>query len=357
MLPVRFTCVVNIAIVSALIGLSLAAACSSGRASPGPPPHAVERTVAPVTAAGSSLVVFRGACDASGAVAIDGRLFAVADDEDNVLRIYDAERGGAPIDAADVSPELALPVKKKKKKHPESDLEAATRLGDTALWLSSHARSKKGKEKAERLRFFSTGVPRPGAPVRLNGAAYTMLLEDLLAEPALRPFGLDGAAALPPQAPGGFNIEGMTATPDGRVLLGFRNPIPEGRALLIMLENPLEPFSGKRARFASPIRLDLAGRGVRGLSWWHGRYLIAAGPYDDGGKPVLYEWGGPGARPVQRAGALPDDFNPEAFFTPEQRQEFMVLSDDGSRPVDGERCKDLEDAQQKTFRGLWLRKL
>jgi hypothetical protein len=40
-------------------------------------------------------VVFEGTCDASGAVPLDARRFAVADDENNVIRIYDAERGGS----------------------------------------------------------------------------------------------------------------------------------------------------------------------------------------------------------------------------------------------------------------------
>src|SRR5690606_15608234 len=35
-------------------------------------------------------VEFEGACDASGAVPVDEMHFAVADDEDNVLRVYDA---------------------------------------------------------------------------------------------------------------------------------------------------------------------------------------------------------------------------------------------------------------------------
>jgi hypothetical protein len=33
----------------------------------------------------------------------------------------------------------------------------------------------------------------------------------------------------------------------------------------------------------------------------------------------------------------------------------MLLSDDGSREIDGERCKDLEDESDMRFRGLWLK--
>ncbi|HWO13092.1 MAG TPA: hypothetical protein VNN80_26510, partial [Polyangiaceae bacterium] len=45
----------------------------------------------------NSVVVFEGMCDASGAIAIDAKRFAIADDEENSIRIYDAERGGAPL--------------------------------------------------------------------------------------------------------------------------------------------------------------------------------------------------------------------------------------------------------------------
>jgi hypothetical protein len=334
----------------------IAAGCSSGRAESsrprGPQPFAANVRVESERAALGRTVVFAGTCDASGAVPIDARLFAVADDENNVLRIYDAEKGGAPLYAVDVSPELQLT---KKKKYPESDLEAATRLGDVALWLSSHARSKKGKEKPDRLRYFSTVLPRPGQPITLTGPAYSALLDDLLADPRLTQFGLQDAADKPPQAPGGLNIEGITAMPNGHVLLGFRNPVPDRRALLVAIVNPLDPFSGKPARFDAPIRLDLGGLGVRSLSYWRGKYLIAAGHYGDGGERRLYEWAGPGTAPRERAAAPIADLNPEAFFTPEQRDEFMLLSDDGSLIIDGERCKDLEEPNLKRFRGAWMR--
>ena len=46
--------------------------------------------------------------------------------------------------------------------------------------------------------------------------------------------------------------------------------------------------------------------------------------------------------------------NPEGFFTPEERQEILILSDDGSKLIAGEPCKELEDPAKKGFRGLWL---
>lgn len=301
------------------------------------------------------VVVFEGMCDASGAVELSERLLVVADDEDNVLRTYDVERGGPPLSSVDVSPALGLPLRgKKRPRAPELDLEAATRQGDRAYWLTSHGRNSEGRLRPERYRFFATKVAREG--VRPMGRPYERLLDDLLAEPRLAPFRLEEAAARAPKEPGGLNIEGLTATPTGELLLAFRNPIPEGRALLVPLRNAGEMVEGKeevRARFGTPVLLDLGGNGVRSLSWWRGRYLIVGGPYASGGTSRLYEWDGKGQPKL-----LPIDlggFNPEGFFTPESRDEILLLSDDGERAVDGVPCKKLKDPSKKRFRGIWLR--
>ena len=58
--------------------------------------------------------VFTGMCDASAAVAIDAGRFIVANDEDNILRVY-ARGGGAPLSEFDVSEFLGAQGKKKAK--------------------------------------------------------------------------------------------------------------------------------------------------------------------------------------------------------------------------------------------------
>ena len=178
----------------------------------------------------------------------------------------------------------------------------------------------------------------------------------MLAAPALASFQLGQAAHLPPKAPGGLNIEGLTATPTGELLIAFRNPIPDGRGLLVPLLNPteiLEDADGMKAQFGAPILLDLGGYGVRSLSWWQGRYLIIAGHYASGRRSRLYDWTGHG-QPRLISIEL-DNLNAEGFFTPEKRPEILILSDDGERLVDGVACKDLRDPARKTFRGLWVR--
>lgn len=170
----------------------------------------------------------------------------------------------------------------------------------------------------------------------------------------MAPFDLSRAATLAPKAPGGLNIEGLTATPDGRLLIGFRNPVPNNRALVIPLENPEEVLAGGTARFGPPQLLDLGGLGIRSLSWWRSRYLVAAGPVDDGIEPRLYTWDGTSPPGIVEDVGFPA-FNPEGFFSPEERDEILLLSDDGEVLVDGVACKDLRDPARKRFRGAWLR--
>lgn len=297
--------------------------------------------------------VFRGACDASGAVALSAERFAVADDEDNVLRVYDAARPGMPVSSVDLSPALGLIGKKGAR---EADLEAATRLGDRALWLSSHGRNSRGKYQPERLRFFATDAPADGKPLRLLGEPYTGLLDDMLRAPQLARFGLEAAAALPPKSPGGLNIEGLSATLDGKsVWIGFRNPIPEGRALLVPLLNPQDVLITHAApRFGEPALLDLGGLGVRAISMWRGQHVIVAGPpaAASGKRAKLFLWDG--VNPPRAAEADLGEFNPEAIVGFEQRERLLLLSDDGEENRGQERCKDLLDPARKRFRGRWI---
>jgi hypothetical protein len=264
----------------------------------------------------------------------------VADDEDNVLRIYDAEVGGPPLDAIDLSEVLALPG------GGEADLEAATRIGDRAFFLSSHGRTSRGEPDPNRFAFFSLQLTEAGA--HLAGTPYRMLLQDLMDAPALHAFDLRTAVAR-----GQLSFEGMTATPDGALWLGLRSPVPRGQALVLQLGNPLEVMQGAAPRLASPHRLDLGGLGVRGLSFWHGSYLVIAGPAGDGGPFALYRWQGSGAPELLEAELL-RGLGPEGFFSHEARDEVLVLSDDGTRLVGGVPCKHLPTAERKAFRGVWL---
>lgn len=305
---------------------------------------------APLVSTGR-VVTFSGACDASGAVTEGRNEFVVADDEDNVLRTYLVD-GGAPVSAKDVSTELALPPGKKR--FPEADIEAATKLGAISFWLTSHGRTSKGKEAPSRQLFFATRTSSRGAPT-LVGKPYTRLVEDLLALPSLRAMNIAEASAIPPKAPGGLNIEGMTAAEDGTsLLIGFRSPVPGGKAIVLLLRNPIAVLDGTPPVFDEPIALDLGGRGIRSISWWRGNYLLVGGSTAEGGTSRLFRWSGRrGDAPVLENVDLAD-FNPEAFATFEDRDEFLLFSDDGSRMLDGVECKKVREPSKKKFRGIWV---
>lgn len=297
---------------------------------------------------------FFGMCDASAAAAIDGEHFIVADDEDNTLRVF-SRAGGTALSEHELSEFLG---NKGKKKPKEADLEAGAQIGNRTFWITSHGRNSKGKETPERHRLFATEVKFEDgkASVTHTGKPYNRLLEDLVAEPKLAAYGLKEAAELAPKSPGALNIEGMSSTPENHLLIGFRNPIPGGKALLVPLLNPNAVIEGARAEFGSPIELDLGGLGVRSLGYYDDRYLIIAGKFAEGEGSKLYEWNGKDQpRLVERVSF--SSMNPEgiAFHRKNGVNEYFVLSDDGSVEIDGCACKKLKDPALKRFRGRVVR--
>lgn len=288
---------------------------------------------------------YRGLCDASAAEAVDAQHFVVASDEDNVLRLYTR---GEPEPAGTLALSGFLGTGQR-----ESDIEGAARIGSRIYWISSHGRNSSGKRREERLRLFATdaedGLLQP------TGAPYARLLDDLLAAPTLQHLKLAQAAELPPEAPGGLNIEGLAATPEGGLLIGFRNPIPNGKALVVPLLNPAEVIDhGRSGRFGEPMLLPLRNRGVRSLERVGNGYWLIAGPTADRGSFSLYRWSGQAAdAPRLHDSAALAELRPEALFEWPGSGELQILSDDGGVEVRGVACKQRPAAQQ-AFRALAL---
>ena len=290
------------------------------------------------------------ACDASAAAGISGTtLFAAASDEDSVLRVYDRAAPGAPVSVLDIAPflDLANPAK------PETDIEGAAQLGEQMYWIGSHGRNKQGDVKTNRQRFFATTVDRTGAVVTLKfaGRPYKDLIADLSAAPALAQFGLAAAAEakLPPEDPGGFNIEGLApAREGGHLLIGFRNPVPQGKALIVRLENPAALVKGTAAAAQLSVGgvLELEGRGIRALEFVPSLdlCLVLAGAFNDAQEFRLYEWTG---RPDAPARPLTDnitELKPEELIVVDATKReitLQLLSDDGT-----DVCKAAPMAQQ-----------
>lgn len=296
-----------------------------------------------------------GCCDASAGVAVSSNLFLVANDEDNLLRVYRRDQSGPAMQGFATGEFLHVDPQR-----PESDIEGAARVGDRIYWITSHGRNRQGEARESRQRFFATTakVNEQGrVELRTVGRPYARLLNDLIADARLAKFRLGAAALLAPKEPGGLNIEGLCATPEGELLIGFRNPIPGDRALIVPLKNPGELLEGRPARFGDPVLLDLGGRGVRDLALVGGRYLIIGGSFEGRGKFHLYSWAG-GTNAAQKISeAKFKGANPEALLsypgTPDG--EFQIVSDDGTRQIAGEDCKLIKDPARKWFRSFWLR--
>jgi hypothetical protein len=320
-------------------------------------------------AAPAGVTTYEGMCDASAAVAVGPDWFLVANDEDNVLCHYLREPGGKPRSEFDLTKFLALETK-----NPEADIEGAALTyvpsGPRVYWITSHGASRKGEPRPNRRRFFATGISRNtgGVTIEPAGKPYNNLLDDMAADERLERFKLDDAAKRAPESEGGLNIEGLADVPEAHALLiAFRNPIPDGKALVVPLLNPadLVERDGTRAKFGDPVLLPLGGRGVRSIDYHPTRktYLIIAGAHNDDKNFVLFEWSGNAAdAPKELAAGKMDGLNPEALFVamgPEQANgtgvppQVQILSDDGGEPVGNVDCKDAPP-EQRSFRGAWF---
>lgn len=303
--------------------------------------------------AGPGPVTFTHMADASAGEGLGGGLFVAASDEDNVLRVYRLEQGGAPVATWDASPHLAL-----ERKSPEADIEGSAKIGDVIYWITSHAPNREGKPRPNRRRLFATRVAvTNGVPsLQFVGGPVSTLLADLGRDPRYAGFGLAAAALRPPKTPGSLNIEALCDTSEGGLLIGFRSPVPDGQALLAPLDNPAEAVAGQPPRFGDPILLDLAGDGLRAMARDGGDYLILSGSPLSGGAPRLYRWRGAGAAPQPLPLPLPRDATPEALLVCEQggKRVVLTLSDDGTRLIGGRPAKEHPDPLQRTFRGFLL---
>ncbi len=299
-----------------------------------------------------------GVCDASAAVAIDDEHFIVANDEDNILQVYNATQSKSSIDSDSISKMLKL-----KKEDDEADIEGAARIGDIIYWIGSHSRNSKGKEQSSRHQFFATSLKTIGNSISQLGQSYTSLLLHLKnkfpeIKEATEKKDKDNKD-IGAEAEGGFNLEGFAACPDGSVILGFRNPIPKGKAFLVKISNPSELIHdhNKEPLFSEPIRLDLGGRGVRAIAYWAAKqcYLIVGGSYnDDAVNPAepnfaLYKWDGSPSHNPENLNVKLGDLNPEAIVI-YPNNKVQLLSDDGGRPIgEGNKpCKDLLKEAKKT---------
>jgi hypothetical protein len=125
-----------------------------------------------------------------------------------------------------------------------------------------------------------------------------------------------------------------------RLLIGFRSPLRDGRALIASVENLSAVFESDEVPIIAPLleELDLGGHGIRGLSYIPalGAYLVIGGPASR--EPAdfdLWCWSGQPGAPAQRM-AVPglrglekaEGVSPAVVGGMER---IVIVSDDGNR--------------------------
>jgi hypothetical protein len=288
---------------------------------------------------------YRGTCDGSAAV-LDGERLLVASDDDNVLRCYHLGQED-PVASFDLTPFLEVDAGR-----PECDIEGAAVVDGFVYWITSHARSSKGKKRPSRQRFFATTF-RTDTSGRLEvtpqGRPVKDLLDHLFEYSDSHQLGLREAAKRAPEDPGGLNIEGLAAW--GGLLIGFRNPVFAKGALAVPLLNPREVIAGEATpRFASPLFADLDGRGIRAIApGGEGLFVVARAP-DNRGRFALFHWH-PDRGTVDLLDVDFEDLRPEAVLVSHERRSLLFLSDDSGVKMKGERCRD-RAPRKRRFRVL-----
>lgn len=338
------------------------------------------------------VLIYRGMSDASAGVAVGANQFIVADDENNILRVYRTNQGGPPVFSYDLTGFLEV-----EPQFPEADIEGATRIGDRVYWISSHGRNKDGKMRPNRYRFFATTISEENDVVSIRpvGRPCKTLVHRLIRTNTMRNLGLDKATRFGEEnlkkkdlqnlAPKdqGLNIEGLCASADGSTIyIGFRNPRPPAgprrtpHALVVPLKNPAAVVDfGEAPVFGEPILWDLGGFGIRSMEYsgFHRAYFVIAGPHDESRQFALYRWSGKMDEPaifVRQIRSDNSDFTPEGLVPFKNSAKLLLLSDDGTIPVrvyDKSQCaegeltsdgfcpnKSLTDPNKKTFRAIWI---
>ncbi|MFG2817803.1 DUF3616 domain-containing protein [Kitasatospora sp. NPDC048365] len=311
-----------------------------------------------------------GSSDASAAVDAGGGYIVVADDESNVLRLYDRNNSGAPVRTWDFSSALGV--------SSEIDLEAATRVGNTVYWTGSLGNGKDGSLKPNRTTLFTTTVTGSGAATQLTlGGSYKGLRADLISWDQANGnrfgFAAGAASGQVPKQINGFNVEGMEFAPGSTstVYVGFRAPLTPaqagGKALIVPVTNfDKLPGGSVHATFGTPITLDLGGLSIRDIRKNAAdQYLIVAGSWaaDDNSDPyALYRWTGqPGDAPVKvrdlptaDAGAWETVVDVPDLTVPGARAQ--LITDDGAADLysDGTAAKDLTHPEWKKSRSTWF---
>lgn len=265
----------------------------------------------------------------------DGRFIVVEDEERHPIDLLTLQEEGA-FSAITLTPKDLFD-----KQGPAAgfrkldDLEALDVDARGRVYaITSHSRTGKGEVKQAREKLVRFEVDGDG----LRDPRVVENLKEQLtaADPALK----RAAEVTDVKDGNGLNIEGLAFDGDrARLLIGFRGPLVDGKAMLVAIDNVDEVFDeGAAPHIVQPtMLLDLGGEGIRGMTYDPrlDGFLIISGPLEQvEDVPFrLWFWNGHPDEPPRRV-TVPGlaGFEHAEGITPVQQggeEAIMIVSDDG----------------------------
>lgn len=259
----------------------------------------------------------------------DGRILIVEDEAKHAFGLLQLQSDGTPqVDEAADSRLMASFDRKL------NDLEALAIDSDGYIYAgTSHSTNNKGKRKPKRERLVRFKI----VDGKASETSYFESLRDRLTTS-------DKLQQLIKAHNGSHadfeatDIEGMVFDPQDKLLLGFKEPLVDGKSLVVSIANPTEMF----IRQADPVfdnifLLDMQGGGIRGMEYdaHTNSYLLLNEVENAEGKnkSQLWRWSG-------RADSAPRRITPPAFAQMKNveavgsvdidgRTNYLFLSDEG----------------------------
>lgn len=321
----------------------------------------------------SAPVVLQGMCDASAILKLNSQ-FLVLNDEDQettFFRLFDFSKGGNPV-SAPVLPREKLQIDSG---NPEIDFEGLAQVDDVYFALASHSRNKNFKPHDSRKNLVAfRWKPEVDNPIKVLGSLQNLVpaLQAKLNTTQGSGISQIDRAKDPKQddGDGGLSIEGISAMPNGNLLIGLRsptnlntNPQAPRQAIAVELVNPLQSVTTNSSRLGNVYLWRFNGAGIRDLDYdeTHRQIVILSGPPGAGDAFKLWTWDGNAtSQPTQVqdltnhesiSQILAEGVAPEGITI--DNHQLWVVFDEGKRKVAGAECKSLPSADpQKTFRAV-----
>jgi hypothetical protein len=262
----------------------------------------------------------------------DGRFLVVEDEKEHPFSLFT------------ISPDGSVSSTPLKRGHSEADktfwklddLEGmAIDRSEYLYAITSHSRDEEGDKKKSRDKLVRFHIDS-------NHIVETAVFKNLKAALiAAHPILAAAAKIRNVKTHGGLNIEALEISPNQQhLLMGFRSPLLDNRAIIASLENLSAIFEADALPRISPVleTLDLGGHGIRGMAYIStlSGYLVISGPVTR--EQVQFQvwfWSGHHGAPTHRV-TVPglSGFKHAEGISPAMingQQRVIIVSDDGNR--------------------------